>query len=76
MPCPSTRVKTVDTTGAGDAFNGGFLVARLRGHSPKTALKLGNFVGAMSTRVAGGLDSLPRPGEVPDAIRTRWTPKA
>lgn len=65
---PATRVKTIDTTGAGDAFNGGFLVARLRGHSPKTALKLGNFVGAMSTREAGGLDGLPRPTELPEAI--------
>lgn len=65
---PATRVKVVDTTGAGDAFNGGFLTARLRGHSPKTALKLGNFVGAMSTREAGGLDGLPRPDELPEAI--------
>jgi sugar/nucleoside kinase (ribokinase family) len=72
----ATRVRTVDTTGAGDAFNGGFLVARLRGHSPKTALKLGNFVGAMSTRMAGGLDSLPRPDEVPEAIRHALSPKA
>lgn len=72
---PVTRVKTVDTTGAGDAFNGGFLVARLRGHSPKTALKLGNFVGAMSTRAAGGLDSLPRPAEVPEAIAHALAPK-
>lgn len=71
-----TRVKTVDTTGAGDAFNGGFLVARLRGHSPKTALKLGNFVGATSTRAAGGLDGLPRPDEVPEAIRHALAPKA
>ncbi len=72
---PVTRVKTVDTTGAGDAFDGGFLVARLNGHSPKTALKLGNFVGATSTRAAGGLDGLPGPDEVPEAIRHAVKPK-
>jgi sugar/nucleoside kinase (ribokinase family) len=72
----ATRVKAVDTTGAGDAFNGGFLVARLRGHSAKTALKLGNFVGATSTRAAGGLDGLPRPDEVPEAIRHALAPKS
>ena len=63
---PPARVKVVDTTGAGDAFNGGFLAAFLRGASPKTCLRIGNFVGGMSTRVAGGLDALPRREDVPD----------
>lgn len=63
---PPARVKVVDTTGAGDAFNGGFLSAFLRGGSPKTCLRVGNFVGGMSTRMAGGLDALPRREEVPD----------
>ena len=62
------RVRAVDTTGAGDAFNGGFLVARLRGRSPATALRLGNRVGALSTRCAGGLDGLPQPGDIPRAL--------
>lgn len=53
------KVKTVDTTGAGDAFNAGFLCATLASHSHKAALRLGNFVGAMSTRAAGGLSALP-----------------
>jgi sugar/nucleoside kinase (ribokinase family) len=53
------RVRVVDTTGAGDAFNGGFLVAFLRGRSPRECLRLGNLVGAESTRMAGGVDALP-----------------
>ena len=56
------RVKTVDTTGAGDAFNGGFLCARLRDFSPEATLRLANFVGAMSTRLPGGIAGLPRQG--------------
>lgn len=66
---PAPRVKPVDTTGAGDAFNGGFLAAWLRGLAPSACLRLGNFVGASSTRAAGGLDGLPAGREVPAPLR-------
>ena len=69
------RVKSVDTSGAGDAFNGGFLVALLRGHSPKTCLRLGNFIGGMATRAAGGVESLPRADDVPESLRHALDPK-
>ena len=57
MPAP--RVRAVDTTGAGDAFNGGFLTAWLIGQTPRECLRIGNLVGAASTRAAGGVDALP-----------------
>jgi sugar/nucleoside kinase (ribokinase family) len=59
ISAPAPRVRVVDTTGAGDAFNGGFLVAWLDGQPPRECLRLGNFVGAESTRAAGGVDALP-----------------
>lgn len=54
------KVKPLDTTGAGDAFNAGFLAGLLSGLTPRRCLRLGNTVGARSTRAAGGLDGLPR----------------
>jgi sugar/nucleoside kinase (ribokinase family) len=54
------HVRAIDTTGAGDAFNGGFLVAVLRGDEPRACLQTGNHVGAQSTRALGGIASLPR----------------
>jgi len=58
------RVKAVDTTGAGDAFNAGFLAGLLSGLPPRRSLRLGNMVGARSTRAIGGLDGLPRLDEL------------
>lgn len=52
---PAPRVKVVDTTGAGDAFNAGFLVAWMRGQPPARCLAEGNKAGAGSTRHAGGI---------------------
>ena len=54
------KVRALDTTGAGDAFNAGLLAGLLSRLPARRALRLGNTVGARSTRAVGGLDGLPR----------------
>lgn len=44
---PPLNVRIVDTTGAGDAFAGGFLASLVEGVSPADSAKLGNRFGAM-----------------------------
>lgn len=56
---PAPRVRVVDTTGAGDAFNGGFLAALVRGASVEAGLEAGVRFGSASVGAAGGLDGLP-----------------
>jgi sugar/nucleoside kinase (ribokinase family) len=65
VTAPAPRVRAVDTTGAGDAFNGGFLFGLLGGCTPGECLRIGNFVGARSTLAAGGVAALPRRHELP-----------
>ncbi len=55
----SIKVKSVDATGAGDAFNGGFLHGYLSGWSLEDCLRAGNVCGAMATTSAGGSSAIP-----------------
>ena len=52
---PAPKVKAIDTTGAGDSFNAGFLVAWMSGKKPQQCLVAGNKLGAASTLHAGGI---------------------
>jgi len=48
-----------DTTGAGDAFDAGFLTSWLAGESLERSLAIANACGALSTRALGGVDGQP-----------------
>jgi sugar/nucleoside kinase (ribokinase family) len=52
-------VEAVDATGAGDAFDAGFIDALLDGTDPKTRLQRGCITGALSTRQPGALAAIP-----------------
>jgi sugar/nucleoside kinase (ribokinase family) len=55
----SPEVQVVDTTGAGDAFDAGFIDGLLDGADGEECLRRGCICGGMSTRVAGALRGLP-----------------
>lgn len=61
---PSFPVRSVDTTGAGDAFNGGLAVALARGDNLEYAVRYANAVGALATTRFGAQSSLPTALEV------------
>ena len=56
--------EVVDTTGAGDAFNGGFAAALARGASPEEAARFGSAVAGISVTRYGTAPSMPYLHEV------------
>ncbi|MEH7125474.1 MULTISPECIES: ribokinase [unclassified Bacillus (in: firmicutes)] len=66
---PAFRVNVVDTTGAGDSFNGGFAVALSKGLTMDAACKYGNAVAALSTTKLGAQTGMPTENEVKNFIK-------
>ena len=56
--------KVVDTTGAGDAFNGAFAYALSKNYEDKDALEFANKVAGISTTRVGAANAMPNLNEV------------
>lgn len=61
-------VDVVDTTGAGDSFDAGFLSGWLAGEDLPTALRWGTAAGSLSTLGAGGTGAQPSAAELSAAL--------
>ena len=70
---PAADVETIDTTGAGDSFTGGFLYCLLQGKADVTErtaaeiqdmLAFANAVGGLTTTQKGGIPALPSYNDV------------
>ena len=57
QPIKGVLVTPVDTIGAGDSFNAGFLLAYLRGCTVLEAARVGTVTGALSTLGCGGTEA-------------------
>jgi len=58
-----------DTTGAGDAFHGGFLYGLLNGEDVEMSLRLGNAVAALKCRSLGARSALPGESELTEFLK-------
>jgi len=68
---PGFEVKTIDTTAAGDVFNGAFAVALEEGKTPKEAMVFANAAAAISVTRAGAQSSIPDRKEIEEFLKVR-----
>lgn len=72
---PGFAVDVVDTTAAGDAFNGGLAVALADGKSLAEAVRFANACGALAATKMGAQPSLPTANEVARFLAANLTQK-
>ena len=65
---PALPATPLDTTGAGDSFNAGFLRVWLDGADLAESLRYGAACGALSTRAVGGVDGQATMEEAREAL--------
>lgn len=66
------KVQTVDSTAAGDAFNGALAVALAKGVQPDQAADIAAAAGALATTTPGAQPSLPRLRQVAKVVSLPW----
>lgn len=68
---PTRKVKAIDTTGAGDCFNGAFVVGLADGKSIAEAVEFANIAASISVTKKGAQISLPNRKDVEKAFNLR-----
>lgn len=68
---PAYRVDAIDTTGAGDAFNGGLIAALAEGKSLPQAVGFANALAALSVQRLGTTTSMPTREEIDTFLAER-----
>lgn len=66
---PGFKVKPVDTTGAGDTFNGAFAVARANGKNMYDSISFANAAAALSVQKLGAQGGMPYLNEVEEMLK-------
>lgn len=69
---PPVDLKAIDTTGAGDAFNGGFAAAIASGYSIEHALKFASCVAGLSVTKKGTAPAMPQRNEILDLFKKEY----
>lgn len=69
---PRLEVKAIDTTGAGDAYNGGFVTALSEGRDLFEAARYGNATGALSVTKLGTAPAMPTREEIDRLVRESY----
>jgi sulfofructose kinase len=68
ISAPTYAVDVLDTTGAGDVFQGAFLIAILNGFPPRKSLQFSNAAAALKCRSLGGQRGIPRRPDVDEFL--------
>ena len=66
---PGFKVQPVDTTGAGDTFNGAFAVARANGKNMYDSISFANAAAALSVQKLGAQGGMPYLNEVEEMLK-------
>lgn len=66
---PGFKVQPVDTTGAGDTFNGAFAVARANGKNMYDSISFANAAAALSVQKLGAQGGMPYLDEVEEMLK-------
>ena len=73
MHAAAPRAQPVDTIGAGDSFDAGFVYGHLQGWPVGRSLSFATACGSLSTRAAGGVDAQPTVAEAMAAMASANT---